>query len=95
MARVGDFLRDGETLTVADLTNRKTHEANYNAGELTEILAGFRTTRLRLVDRVETFQPLVFTRALLHPRLKQPMRLWIICTLLRSTTTIPWRGSGR
>ncbi len=75
MARVDDFLRDGETLTVADLANRRTHEANHNASELTEILAGFRTARLRLVDRVGTFQPSVFTRSLLHPRLKQPMRL--------------------
>jgi len=75
MARVGDFLADGETLTVADLSNRKTDEANHNARELTEILAEFRKARLRLVDRVGTFQPILFGRSMLHPRLKQPMRL--------------------
>ncbi len=75
MARVDDFLTGGETLTVADLSNRKTHEANHNARELAGILADFRASRLRLLDRVGIFQPVDFTRSLLHPRLKQPMRL--------------------
>jgi uncharacterized damage-inducible protein DinB len=75
MARVDDFLAGGGTLTVADLSNRKTHEANHNSRRLIEILAEFRTARLSLVDRVEKFRPAVFARAMLHPRLKQPMRL--------------------
>jgi hypothetical protein len=75
MARVDDFLADGDTLTVADLSNRKTHEANHNARELIEILAEFRTARLRLVERLGKFQPALFARSRLHPRLKQPMRL--------------------
>ena len=37
MARVEDFLTDGDTLTVADLTNRKTDEANHNSRTLREI----------------------------------------------------------
>lgn len=75
MARVDDFLADGETLTVADLSNRRTHEANHNSRKLMEILAAFRSARLRLVERVSKFGPAIFTRSLLHPRLKQPMRL--------------------
>jgi uncharacterized damage-inducible protein DinB len=75
MARVDDFLTDRDTLTVADLGNRKTHESNHNVQELKEILAGFRTVRLRLVERLKTFEPDVFARTSLHPRLKQPMRL--------------------
>jgi len=75
MARVEDFLGTGGTLTVADLANRKTHEANHNARELAEILAAFRVARLRLVDRAAKFQPALFARSLLHPRLQQPMRL--------------------
>jgi uncharacterized damage-inducible protein DinB len=75
MARVDDFLSDRDTLAIADLSNRKTHEANHNAQELATILAGFRTARLRLVERLKTFQPDVFARTSLHPRLKQPMRL--------------------
>lgn len=75
MGRVDDFLKDGDTLTVADLSNRKTQEANHNARELTEILAGFRAARLPWVDRVGEFEPTLFSRSKLHPRLKQPMRL--------------------
>jgi hypothetical protein len=75
MARVDDFLGGGDTLTVADLSNRKTHEANHNTRASMEILSEFRMTRLRLVDRVGEFPPDLFARSLLHPRLKQPMRL--------------------
>src|SRR3954454_13358695 len=52
MARVDDFVKGGDTLTVADLSNRRTHEANHNASPPTEILAEFRSARLRLVNRV-------------------------------------------
>jgi uncharacterized damage-inducible protein DinB len=75
IARVDDFLADRDTLAVADLGNRKTHEANHNAQELSEILAEFRTARLRLVEHLGTFEPAVFARTRLHPRLKRPMRL--------------------
>jgi uncharacterized damage-inducible protein DinB len=75
MARLDDFLTDRDTLTVADLSNRKTHQANHNTRRLIEILAQFRTARLRLVDRVGKFETAIFARSMLHPRLKQPMRL--------------------
>jgi uncharacterized damage-inducible protein DinB len=75
-ARVNDFLGDdGRTLTVADLTNRKTDEANHNAQDLQVITAEFRAGRSRLLDRVEKLNPESFGRSLQHPRLQQPMRL--------------------
>lgn len=75
MSRVEDFLKDGDTLTLADLNNRRTHEANHNACDLAEILQEFRAARLRMVERVEKLGPDLFARSLLHPRLKQPMRM--------------------
>lgn len=75
MARVEDFLAGGDTLTAADLSNRKTHNANHNARPLADILAEFRKARLRLVTRVAEVRPELFSRSMLHPRLKQPMRL--------------------
>jgi uncharacterized damage-inducible protein DinB len=75
MARVNDFLTDVDTLTVADLSNRKTDEANHNGRKLEEILAQFRTARRRLLDRLGGLQLELFARTKLHPRLKQPMRL--------------------
>ena len=59
----------------ADLTNRKTHEANHNQRRLQELLAEFRHARLALVDRLETLHAEDFRRTALHPRLKTPMRL--------------------
>ncbi len=56
-------------------TYRKTHKANHNARKVAEILAVFRTARLRLVDRVGNLEPSFYGRSMLHPRLKQPMRL--------------------
>src|ERR1700704_1537957 len=52
VARVGDFLAGGDTLTVADLSNRKTNEANHNGRKLKEILSEFRNARLGLLERV-------------------------------------------
>src|SRR6202050_5621990 len=75
LARVDDFLTDGDTLTAADLTNRTTHEAKHNSRDLMKILAEFRTARTRLVDHVGKFQPAFFACSKLHPRLKQPMSL--------------------
>jgi uncharacterized damage-inducible protein DinB len=75
LARVDDFLKDGSELTAADLNNRTTHEANHNARPVAQILAEFRDARLRLAQRAETTDPALLARSMLHPRLKQPMRL--------------------
>jgi len=75
LARVDDFLTDGDELTPADLKNRKTHEAKHNAQPIAAILEHFRSARERLVKRAESLDPAAITRTKLHPRLKQPMRL--------------------
>jgi uncharacterized damage-inducible protein DinB len=74
IARVRDFAGDGKELTKADLSNRKTYEANHNARSMAKILAEFRQARLRLLNNVEANIPAVLERTLLHPRLKVPMR---------------------
>ena len=75
LARVDDYLRGGSELTAADLRNRKTDEANHNARPAEEILKEFRDARSQLVKKVEGMDSALFARAMLHPRLKQPMRL--------------------
>jgi hypothetical protein len=80
MARVNDYLSDGylteaSQLTVADLSNRKTFEAQHNQRALDGILAEFRSARALLAGRVEKIDPAIFGRAIPHPRLKIPMRL--------------------
>lgn len=75
LARVEDFARGGSELTVADLKNRKTHEANHNVRPVEEVLGGFRVARSRLMSRLDHIQPELFASSMLHPRLRQPMRL--------------------
>jgi hypothetical protein len=92
MARVDDFLTDRDTLAVADLGNRKTHEANHNAQELAEILAGFRTARLRLVEHLGTFEPDVFARTSLSHNIREDCPCFI---LLQSSALPLMRPTGR
>lgn len=75
MARLEDYLTGATELTTADLSNRKTDEADYNARPLEQILAGFRNARTQLVNRVEKIDAAVLARFMIHPRLKKPMRL--------------------
>ena len=75
LARVEDYVTGSSELTVADLQNRKTSEANHNARPLEEILSGFRAARARLLERVSELGPSLFSRAIPHPRLRTPMRL--------------------
>jgi uncharacterized damage-inducible protein DinB len=75
LRRVEDFVRGGPELSATDLSNRKTHEANYDAQSLEKISADFREARALLVERTEKLDPALFSRVLVHPRLKKPMRL--------------------
>lgn len=75
LARVEDYVTGAEGLTAADLQNRATDEGRLNERELEEVLAGFRAARRKLVERVESLPPELYSRAIPHPRLKTPMRL--------------------
>ena len=75
LARVGDYAAASDQLTVADLTNRKTHEANHNERRLEQILSEFRAARERLLKRVDELDASLLARTIPHPRMKTPMRL--------------------
>lgn len=75
LARVEDYAGGSAVLTVADLQNRKTDEANYNARPLQQILADFRAVRKVLLNRADQLEASLFSRTIPHPRLKTPMRL--------------------
>jgi uncharacterized damage-inducible protein DinB len=75
MARFEDIAAGRQTLEPADPENRRTEVANHNAHALPEILQGFRTARLGLVNQLEGADEADWLRSALHPRLKTPMRL--------------------
>jgi len=74
-ARLNDFVQGGKPLTVADLTNRRTHEADHNRHDIRDILAAFRAARFELLEQLKQLEAAHFARTLVHPRLQQPMRL--------------------
>jgi uncharacterized damage-inducible protein DinB len=75
LARVEDLLARRPEMTPADLTNRRTHEANHNSTPLGTILSGFRRARSVLVRRLEAVKDPALTYTAPHPRLRVPMSL--------------------
>jgi uncharacterized damage-inducible protein DinB len=73
--RVLDLAARRIELTEADLTNRRTHEANHNAAQLQSLLSEFRQARAKFVRQLETFQDDMMGVTALHPRLKSPMNV--------------------
>jgi uncharacterized damage-inducible protein DinB len=73
--RLDDFISRLPELTAADLTNRKTHEANHNETSLGALLDNFRQERGRLVAKLMSLDEDQLLHAALHPRLKTPMRV--------------------
>jgi uncharacterized damage-inducible protein DinB len=75
LARVEDYAAGSAQLTVTDLQNRKTDEANHNSRPLEQILSDFRAAREKLLKQVGEMDATLLARAIPHPRLKTPMRL--------------------
>jgi uncharacterized damage-inducible protein DinB len=73
--RVEAFLSGAAELGAADMTNRKTTEADHNAIGIDEVLAAFHRERAELVAKLDSLDPSDFSRVSMHPRLVQRMRL--------------------
>jgi uncharacterized damage-inducible protein DinB len=75
LGRIDDFLAGAAVLRAADMQNRKTHEADHNRREVKHLLQDFRRERRRFVERLEALDHGQLSRAALHPRLQQSMRV--------------------
>jgi hypothetical protein len=75
MSRLEDYLAGKDVLTAADMTNRKTVEADHNRRSLTELIDAFRGSRNDLVERLEGLTEEQVSRPAMHPRLKRSLRL--------------------
>jgi uncharacterized damage-inducible protein DinB len=74
-ARLDDFLAGVPVLRAADITNRKTHEADHNRRPIANLLTDFRRKRERFVARLDAWDPGLVSLTAIHPRLQQPMRV--------------------
>ncbi|HKO45357.1 MAG TPA: DinB family protein [Pyrinomonadaceae bacterium] len=73
--RLDEYLAGAASLHAADMSNRKTYEADHNRLTLESILTSFREGRMALVQRLEELPSDTFARVAHHPRLNMPMRL--------------------
>lgn len=75
LGRLDDFEAGRDTLRAADMTNRKTHEADHNAAPVEEILGRLRHEREEFVRRLDSYDEAFVARAAIHPRLQTRMRV--------------------
>ncbi len=75
MQRVEDILAGQSVLCGADMSNRKTNEAEHNAKDIKTMLAALRKERSKLVTRLELLDEADWGKSALHPRLRRPMRI--------------------
>ena len=75
MKRLDDFEAGRDTLTAADMTNQKTHDANHNANSIENILSNFRKERMAFVARLDSYDEALVARIALHPRLETNIRV--------------------
>ncbi len=73
--RLDDYDAGIDMLRPADMTNRKTHQADHNDKPIESILIAFAEARAELVRRFESLDPARFGQTAMHPRLNQPMRI--------------------
>jgi len=71
--RIDNLASRRAELAEADLSNRRTHEANHNAARFEELLTEFRRVRVELVRQLQDFPEEEMAFTALHPRLKTPM----------------------
>ena len=75
MKRLGDFIQNSPTLTVADLNNTKTKTANHNDKTVEQLLQQFTVERQQTLEYIYPFDEAGLEKVSVHPRLKQEMRL--------------------
>lgn len=73
--RLDEILQGNDKLAAADMTNKKTNEAQHNSRNIKELLDEFRKIRTGFVSRMEELDEETVVRSGLHPRLNQPMRI--------------------
>ena len=73
--RLQDYASGSPILSAADMTNRKTDEADHNAVPTDVLLERLRGHREELTRRLEALDETDAARSARHPRLQRPMRV--------------------
>jgi len=73
--RIDDFLKHFPVLRAADMSNKKTNDADHNSKSIEELIEQFRKSREEFTDRLAELNEEQVIITSLHPRLNQRMRL--------------------
>jgi hypothetical protein len=74
-ARLEDYKNNAPVLRAADMTNKKTYDANHNAYPVSKLMNNFRSSRNLFLKHLESLDETALNRVSFHPRLKKEMRL--------------------
>ena len=77
--RIAEFARGATELTAADMKNRRTEGADYNAMALADVLKAFRTGRTATMALLDPQDLDAVARTAHHPRLDRQIRLADLC----------------
>jgi len=77
--RFEQYLRGEAALAAADMSNRATHEADFNARPAADVLREFRAAREKMLRLLDPLTLADAARVATHPRLKMQMRLADLC----------------
>jgi hypothetical protein len=75
MRRLDEFLRGATTLSAADVSNRRTEDANHRETPIADLLNALGENRQRLTVRLEQLTESDVSATARHPRLGVPLRL--------------------
>jgi hypothetical protein len=74
-ARIKQFAEGLAELHAADMSNKKTYEANHNQRNISELITAFRKTRANFIAKIEGFEESKLEHKALHPRLQKQITL--------------------
>jgi len=73
--RALQIIHNQSNLLAADLTNRKTHQTDYDGMDISALLAQFTSLRSNLMAVLRSVKDEDLEKSAIHPRLGTPMRL--------------------
>lgn len=75
LQRVRDIMAGNQHLTIADLSNTKTYQADHNSRSIAELIQILREQRQLLITALQEAEDEHLERSAVHPRLGMPMRI--------------------
>jgi hypothetical protein len=77
--RLNDYMNGKEVLSPADMSNKKTYEADHNQKDIDGLLKEFKSAREHIINRLANLTKEQAAITSLHPRLNQKMRIidWV------------------